>query len=386
MSVTALKEIEACPRRWALRHADYPKLWSGHGYPPRVHTGALLGSVAHLALETIIRELIRTGCPSVKDATAVSVMRSLGGYTHVLDNCIDRVIRRLRVNPRAQRRSEFSTRFLRARIPHLRTQVQAMLSRTRLEGRSRGHGRSSGFNTPLATGTYAELEVSANRIGWKGKLDLLSISPEACEIIDFKTGAPNDVHRFQIEVYALLWTLDKERNPQSRSADRLILAYDNGEVEVPVPSPERCKALEQELLERRAGARASVTQSPPEAKPDPVHCRSCQVRHLCEEYWASEVVQTKQYDETRKTHFGDCEVTIVARHGPSSWDARIERPWSGLPAVVRTASEGLEVGDRLRLLDGALLLEEEDPGQPWVITLGMMSEVFVVSRSADADD
>lgn len=386
MSVTAVSEIEACPRRWALRHADYPKLWGGYGYPPRVHMGALLGAMTHLALETIIREFIRTGCPSVKDATAVSVMRSLGGYTQVLDNCIDRVISRLQVNPRAQRHLEFSTRFLRARIPRVRTQVQAMLSRTRLEGRSRRHGRSSGFTTPLVTGTYAELEVSAKRIGWKGKLDLLAISPEACEIIDFKTGAPSDVHRFQIEVYSLLWTLDEERNPQGRSADRLILAYDNGQVEVSVPSPDRCKALEQELVERRAGARASVAQRPPEAKPDPVHCRSCQVRHLCDEYWASEVVRTKRYDETRKMHFGDCEVTIAARHGPSSWDARIERPWRGLHAVVRTTSEELEVGDRLRLLDGALLLDEEDPGQPWVITLGMMSEVFKVSRRTSSND
>lgn len=386
MSVTALNDIEACPRRWALRHADYPKLWGGYGYPPRLHMGALLGSVTHLALETIVREFIRTGCPSVKDATAVSVMRNLGGYTHILYNCIDRVISRLRENPRARRHLGYSTQFLRARIPQLRTQVQAMLSRTRLEGRSQGHGRSSTFNTPLATGTYAELDVSANRIGWKGKLDILAISPEACEIIDFKTGAPDDVHRFQIEVYSLLWTLDEERNPQGRSADRLILAYDNGEVEVPVPSPDRYKELEQELLERRAGARASVAQCPPQAKPDPVNCRSCQVRHLCDEYWASEVVRTKRYDETRKTHFGDCEVTIAARHGPSSWDARIERPWSGLHAVVRTAFEGFKVGDRLRLLDGALLLDEEDRGQPWVITLGMMSEIFMVSRPPHAND
>ena len=386
MSVTALNDIEACPRRWALRHAEYPKLWDGYGYPSRVHMGALLGSVTHLALETIIREFIRAGCLSVKDATAVSVMRGLGGYTHILDNCIDRVISRLRENPRAHRYLEYSTQFLRARIPQLRTQVQAMLSRTRLEGRSQGHGRSSAFNTPLAAGTYAELDVSANRIGWKGKLDILAISPETCEIIDFKTGAPSDVHRFQIEVYSLLWTLDVERNPQGRSADRLILAYDNGEVEVPVPSPDRYKALEQELLERRAGARASVAQCPPEAKPDSVNCRSCQVRHLCDEYWASEVVRTKRYDETRKTHFGDCEVTIAGRHGPSSWDARIERPWRGPKAVVRTAIEGLEVGDRLRLLDGGLLLDEEGPGQPMVITLGMMSEVFVASPSADAKD
>ena len=378
MSVTALKEIEACPRRWALRNADYPTLWGGHGYPPRVHLGALRGRVAHLALETIIREFIRTGCPSVRAATAVSVMRGLGGYTRILNDCIDNVISQLQVNPRAQRRLESITGFLRARIPHLRTQVQSMLSRTRLEQRrSQGAKRSSGFSTPLATGTYSELDVTAPKIGWKGKLDLLAISPDACVITDFKTGAPNDVHRFQIEVYALLWTLDEERNPQGRSADRLVVAYESEKVEVPVPKSAGCDALERELVERGAAARESVSQNPPEARPDPAICGSCQVRQLCEEYWISEVVPKQRYDEARKTHFGDCEVTIIARHGPSSWDARIERPRGEPRAVVRTALEGLEVGHRVRLLDGALFVDDEDRGQPLVITLGAMSEIFV---------
>ena len=386
MSVTALTEIEACPRRWALRRADYPRLWDGRGYPPRVHAGALQGSVVHLALETIIHELIKTNCPSVKDPTAVSVMRDLGGFTRVVEDCIDTVISRLRVNPRAQRQLESLARVLQGRIPHLRTQVQLILSRLRLRnGRSQRRARSSAYSAPSATGTYSELEVTARKIGWKGKLDLLAISPEACEITDFKTGAPSEMHRFQIEVYALLWALDEERNPQGRLVDRLILAYDNGEVEVPVPSSDRRKALEQELLERGAAARQSVSQSPPEARPDSAYCGSCQVRQLCEEYWASDVVQAKRYDETRKTHFGDCEVTIVARHGPSSWDARIESPEDGRRAVVRTASEGLDVGQRLRLLDGAVLVDEEDRGQPWVITLGTVSEIFAVSPQADEE-
>ena len=380
ISVTALTEIEACPRRWALRCADYPALWERRGYPPRVHTGALLGNVVHLALDTIIGELTRAHCPSVKDTAAIEVMRTLGGYTHVLDNCIERVIDRLRVNPRAQRHLEFFARFVRTRIPHLRTTVQSMLSRTRLEtGESRGYGSSSGFRRPLTTGTYSELEVRAKRIGWKGKVDLLAISPEACEITDFKTGTPSVAHRFQIAVYALLWTLDKERNPRGRSADRLILAYDSGEVEIPVPNSHGLKALEQELVQRRAAARAAVSQSPPKARPAPSHCSSCEVRQLCEEYWTSGV-QRKRYDEDRRTYFGDFEVTITARHGPSSWDARFEFPEDRLQAVVRTtAGDELKIGDRFRLLDGAMLVDEENPYQPAVVTLGATSEIFRVS-------
>ena len=384
ISVTALTEIEACPRRWALRRADYPTLWGRRGYPPRVHTGALLGSVVHLALETIIRGLIRARCPSVRDTVAIKVMRSLGGYTHVLNNCVDRITDRLQMNPRAQRSLEFVARFARAQIPHLRTQVQSMLSQARLEegGSSHANPSPSGSRGPIAKGTYSELEVRSSRIGWKGKVDLLVISPEACEITDFKTGKPSEAHRFQLVVYALLWALDEERNPQGRPATRLILAYDSGEVEVPVPNPDGLKALEQELVERRAAARAAVSQNPPEARPDPSHCSSCEVRQLCDEYWTSGV-QRKRFDEDRGTHFGDFEVTITARHGPSSWDARFELPedrLGGDQAVVRTTvGEGLKIGDRLRLLDGAILTVEENPEQPAVVTLGTTSETFRVS-------
>ena len=381
ISITALTEIEACPRRWALRHADYPALWERRGYPPSVHTGALLGSVVHLALERIVVALIKARCSSVKDAAAIEVMRSLGGYSQVLSNCIEWVSDRFRINPRVQRHLEFLERFVRGQIPNLRTQVQSMLSRTCLEeGEWLGHGSSPGFRGPLATGTYSELEVRAKRIGWKGKVDLLRISPETCGITDFKTGAPSEAHRFQIEVYALLWTLDTERNPQGRSADRLILAYDSGEVDIPVPSHHRLKALEQEIVERRAAARAAVSQNLPEARPDPSHCSSCEVRQLCEEYWNSGV-RRRRYDEDRGIHFGDFEVTITARHGPSSWDARFELPEDRRQAVVRTtAGEELRIGDRLRLLDGAMLVDEENPEQPAVVTLGATSEKFTVLK------
>ena len=33
MSVSSLRAIESCPRRWALSTASYPNLWRGIGYP-----------------------------------------------------------------------------------------------------------------------------------------------------------------------------------------------------------------------------------------------------------------------------------------------------------------------------------------------------------------
>ena len=208
------------------------------------------------------------------------------------------------------------------------------------------------------------------------------ISPDGCEITDFKTGAPREEHRFQIEVYALLWTLDKARNPQGHHVNRLVLAYEATEVDVPVPSSDGLRALERQLVERRAAAQAAVSQNPPEAKPDRSHCGSCEVRQLCDEYWTSDV-QRKRYNEDRGMHFGDFEVTITARHGPTSWDVRFELPedrLGGDQAVVRTVGrEELKIGDRLRLLDGAMLVDMENPEQPAVVTMGTTSEAFRVS-------
>ena len=84
MTVSTLLDIEACPRRWALSSADYPDLWSGRGYPARVHIGAVRGSVAHLVVETVMRDLVQAGCSSAQDGAAVQVMKARGGYTRVV--------------------------------------------------------------------------------------------------------------------------------------------------------------------------------------------------------------------------------------------------------------------------------------------------------------
>jgi hypothetical protein len=46
-------------------------------------------------------------------------------------------------------------------------------------------------------------ELRAKSIGWKGKADLLVLADDACEITDFKTGAADEAHKFQVRVYAM---------------------------------------------------------------------------------------------------------------------------------------------------------------------------------------
>ena len=50
MSVSTYAEIEECPRRWALSSAEYPELWGGRGYPPKLQVAALAGIKTHTSV------------------------------------------------------------------------------------------------------------------------------------------------------------------------------------------------------------------------------------------------------------------------------------------------------------------------------------------------
>lgn len=180
-----------------------------------------------------------------------------------------------------------------------------------------------------------------------------------------------------MRVYALLWSLDEELNPARRPVDSLVLAYESGDVSVRPPNVEELATIEKELGERRATAEASLIARPPEARPGPENCRYCGVRQLCDKYWNAESVP-KAADE----RFGDVELKIQRRHGPSSWDAVVVLSSAasvGKPALLRTQQAmELEPGMRIRVLDAVVAVDRKDEAQPVIVTLGMFSEMFAV--------
>ena len=384
MTVTTLLEIEACPRRWALLAAAYPELWSRRGYPPRVTLAALGGTVVHLALERITKAFVEAGCGSVQDPAAVEVMRTLGGYTKIIGDCIQEVQARAATNPRALRVADFINRSLRAQVPDLRARTQRLLSGVRVpdvrapRAQLQQEGRSVS-RAPLGEGIYAELELRAPSLKWKGKADLLVISPTSCGLTDFKTGAPDQAHEFQLQVYALLWSRDSELNPSARRADRLNVAYSSGQREIAVPDEARLKEVEDEVLARRDAAVRAVSHYPPEARPSPEHCGYCAARHLCNEYW--DVYLEAQGQRQSDRRFGDLEVTVIGRHGPASWDAVADvSGWlpRGKAVVLRTSDElSLQRSQRLRVIDAGITVDE-DEAQPAVATVGVLTEIYSV--------
>lgn len=386
MTVTTLGGIESCPRRWALGAAHYPELWSGRGYPPRVQIGALSGTVVHLALEVITRALIKAGCPSRQDPAALRVMKELGGYTKVVNDCIDRALTRLANNPRAQRVLEYAARSLRAQMPELRTRAQTILCRLRLpllQVRS-AEGGAPRRRGPLTAGMFSELNLRAAQLGWKGKADLLVLSPDACEITDFKTGAPDEEHQFQIRVYALLWSRDADLNPGRRRADRLVLAYPEGDAEIAPPTDTELDQLERDLSSRTAAALAALSASPPAARAHPQRCPYCDVRHLCTDYWTDDT-QHLMATASGDRAIGDATLAITGRHGPSSWDGVVLSSAvakHGQRVLLRTdeRSPALTPRQVVRILSARYTAASEDldPEPVLIFTLGAASEIFLV--------
>jgi hypothetical protein len=384
MTVTAYEEINTCPRRWALSTADYPDVWQGRGYPPKLQVQAIKGSAVHLAVETITKKLILAGCPSVQDPRATSVLKELGGYTKIVTDCVQRVLKRFADNPRSTRLLDSAERTLRGQTADLRMRVQSILARLRLpplpDAQEQSRTVSAKVRRPLAIGAYPEVELRAPRIRWRGKADLLVITDESCEITDFKTGAPDEAHRFQVQIYALLWSLDDELNPTHRTASRLVLAYSTGDVEVHTLSDEQLRAFEKDLLGRRESADAALIVRPPEARPTLESCRYCAVRHLCDVYWSQGNRSNRPGSEAR---FSDAQLRILRRHGPMSFDAVLEPTAdsvAGKSALLRVQeSLELEPGTRLRVLDAGIAVDSDDTTQPAIVTLAMFSEIYAVA-------
>jgi hypothetical protein len=392
MSVSALRELEACPRRWALTWAwaGYPDLWDERGYPPKIHMAALSGTVVHLATEEITKSLVLAGCSSPQSAEAVAVVKQLGGYSVILTNCVDAVIASHRTNPRAAPLLEAASRKLKNLIPDMRAHVQALLGRVRLRHVSGAPSRSepSPFpreRRPLGPGVYPELEVRAPSIGWRGRIDVLNLSETACEIVDFKTGVQQDDHASQVRMYAVIWNCDSELNPTARPADRLTLSYRSGEKTVEPVGQADFEPLRRELADRATRAREVAAVVPPEARPTADNCRYCGVRQLCEEYWKPDTQRAIGATLTDASPFIDVELVVRGRHGPASWDcsvttSRLGRAGEAILLRTRSSDPDLRRDSRVRVLDAHTSPPTQD-GEPSIVTLGASSEMFVVERT-----
>jgi ATP-dependent exoDNAse (exonuclease V) beta subunit len=153
----------------------------------------------------------------------------MGGYTSVISNIVDRRLQALIDNPRAKDRIEALTTAIRARVPEMRQRVQAVLSRGELQPMQRAsitpaipdagfHAAGGpGPRTQLEPGSHPEVTLRAESTRWLGRADLLTLTGDSAELVDYKTGAPDTSHAEQLRIYALVWYRDQALNPSALS-------------------------------------------------------------------------------------------------------------------------------------------------------------------------
>jgi hypothetical protein len=398
MSVSSLRGIETCPRRWSLNSALYPEIWPRPGYPPKVNLAAFAGQIIHAALETISKALNLAGCVSVTNEQFVGVMRGLGGYSRIIEDTMKNLTSHFQYNPRFVTKFTYVSRRLRDSVPTLREHLQILTAKLRLQGAdvattvsgsqsSRGAGRAA-----LGNGTYSELELRVDPLHWRGFVDALILSDASCEIVDYKTGMPTPEHEEQVRLYGLLWARDGQLNPTARTVDRLTLSYSTIDIAVEPPTVRQLDVLEQELIARTKAALALVAQTPPPAVPSIHQCGYCPVRQLCDDYWTPQVQQILAQDALRESpvtneNLIDLEIDNLEKQTPLSWNA-VVLCCRALPAgsqVLIRLSDPISLlqsifssGTRIRILDASLVDQPKEDVTIPSVHLNKMSEAFIV--------
>lgn len=376
-SFSSVVEGEACPRRWSLRRAAYPVLWVGNGYPDLPHLPALMGVVIHKSLETIIGALVRSGCTSTQDVEAVSVLRSLGGYSAVIRMATGERVLELENNPRCRSRLDYISRELNLRSAEMRRTAQSVPSRSSFAagvGRPHSVERATQSESQLTShrylsnGSYTEMSLRSAKLRMAGRADLVTLNDGVVHIMDYKAGKPTAHHAEQFRLYALLWFRRDGPDPARPYATRLTLSYPNHDVEVHPPSADELNTMETETVARLKDLCDQLAADPPEARPDEEECRYCPVRQLCDPYWRAFAT------DVLAEGFSDLRDEVIEESGPRSWRLRLDSGEEVLLSVS-DATTRYDLGSWLRILSVAL-----SPGadaSPNVASVVATSEVFI---------
>ena len=120
-----------------------------------------------------------------------------------------------------------------------------------------------------------------------GRIDLLTIGENGASIVDYKTGVPDPGHLEQVNLYALLWSLDRVVNADHLPATDLTVAYPSHDVRLAAEDLDDLDDLEASVRARIAAADALAGGVPPVARPAAEVCAYCPVKGLCAKYWAT---------------------------------------------------------------------------------------------------
>ena len=121
-SASTLNEIEECPKRFALRRASFPEIWSRAGFPNRISAAQVKGIVVHEVVSMIMNSVQNSS--ELAEKSVMSFLKERGGYLELLKIILDKELLSANSNPRADLMVEAIKREILADLSELRGQVQ----------------------------------------------------------------------------------------------------------------------------------------------------------------------------------------------------------------------------------------------------------------------
>lgn len=363
-SSTTIDEVDACPRRWQLLNSA----WGEYDrFPLRPSSAAIEGQIVHDALDRLTRACGQRGNPpfgSAEFAAAASDADFFPGFSRSVLEWKDKLAAHPRPGPSFR---------LRATAEEL-TNRAVRLFREQYQPDGRGcigsmvAERAPGANSEVKAllrqrRALSEVKLRHPTLPFLGILDRVQLTADGIEIIDFKTGKPNERHRRQLLRYALLWWRLTGDLPS-----RIRAQYLDGS-ESWLVNQDDLEKVEQGLSTMVPHLTETLRFRPSVAKPSN-GCHWCPVRAYCNEGWAV------GEEAARADRRGDAELFVMESAGPCGFLAR-SRAGEEVAVVFEAAIASLlperMVGETVRVVDGvwremALQLE-----------IKAWTEVFVVN-------
>jgi hypothetical protein len=383
MSFHILREAERCPLASVLRRSQYTQLWDRNGYPNKPTVPAAIGIIVHSSAQRLMGELMEDGVSSSRDEKAIETLRRLGGFSAVIKEEMSAFIQSEQINPRFQSFALAFQRSLTNKLPRMRELLQELLSEQHWTARSSGprentsaNARSAGAKRfRLRLGTSFEVELREPVLKWKGRVDVITVSNNACSILDLKTGEPSDIHIEQLKVYSVLWDGDQDLNPDRLPLSELKIFYGSSAVSLDIPTIESLAHWRSALIKRTGNVLETLGLSPVPARPSPENCGGCQVKLLCNEYWK---LQRQPLDD----QFQDMELTLISKRGDVGWVGQDTRHGSSSRELLLTRPNGglaywdeLASGMRIRITDAHFTVRE---GETPLVVATTFSEAVLI--------
>ena len=374
-SASTLNEVEECPKRFALRRASFPEIWSRAGFPNRISAAQVKGIVVHEVVSMIMNSVQNSS--ELAETSVMSFLKERGGYLELLKIVLEKELLSANSNPRAELMVESIKREILSDLSELRGQVQYFVKESinklpaassRVENEEINEMAPTTFQiSPI----NSEYKIVDSEFPIEGYLDLLLTNEVIDHIIDYKTSKTiHDEYWDQLSLYAWLWYRSAKN---LRKGDCRIEVISGANLsESRIIKIEDLPTIQMNVLDRIENAEQSITGEIA-AKPSIDSCKFCSVKVLCNPYW------NMNENQSTEAKWSDMRIRTIGSLGGNAWSVSILSDDTPAMLIVGDRDDGsIEIGQELRLLN-AYKNEDEETGV--VIRLSQNSEIFrVVAR------